>query len=92
MYYFLTNAYNISTMIPTLTQIIHKTRIYNVISNGTLSQSKINERYFLMHPEFFIFDRMTKKECELYNLYKEASLLKTNNKIIVQKFRVQFTY
>ena len=44
---------------------------------------------FLMHPEFFIFDRMTKKERELY---KEASLVKTNNKIIVQKFRVQFTY
>jgi hypothetical protein len=44
---------------------------------------------FLMHPEFFIFDRMTKKERELY---KEASLVKTNNKIIVQKFRVQFTH
>jgi transglutaminase/protease-like cytokinesis protein 3 len=60
-----------------------------VIIDGTLSQNKINERYFLMHPEFFIFDRMTKKERELY---KEASLVKTNNKIIVQKFRVQFTY
>ena len=93
MYYFLTDAYNISTMIRTLTQIIHKTRIYNVISNGTLSQSKINERYFLMHPEFFIFDRMTIiRRSASYITYKEASLVKTNNKIIVQKFRVQFTY
>ena len=59
-----------------------------MIIDGTSSQ-KINELYFLMHPDFFIFDRMTKKERELY---KEASLVKTNNKIIVQKFRVQFTH
>ena len=60
-----------------------------MIIDGTLSQNKINERYFLMHPECFIFDRMTKTERELY---KEASLVKTINKIIVHKFRVQFTH
>ena len=51
-----------------------------MISNGTLSQSKINERYFLMHPEFFIFDRMTIiRRSASYITYKEASLVKTNN-------------
>ena len=46
-----------------------------------------------MHPEFFIFDRMTIiRRSASYITYKEASLVKTNNKIIVQKFRVQFTH
>jgi hypothetical protein len=65
-----------------------------VISNGTLSQNKINERYFLNASRTFIFDHMTKKERELYKKCLGYRILNKWNyyyfiipKLTVKRFR-----